>query len=684
MGCLSNGHPWSLHHPRRGPTRAQNLPKSFNETYDRIIRSIEDSGHADYVLKILRWVTYAQSPLRATELLEVTGIFVQDNASRFDKDHTLEDTTDISRICLGLVTTVVISRDRYNEGYNTLPSLARFTWEDRTEYKHDSSEYSSGDDPSLFADYVLLAHFSVKEYLVSARPSTTRFCLGKAESNDLIATSCLVYILRFEEEEWQWADLESFFPLAPYASWYWTKFALARSVRSQEQRRARLLDENNPAYRAWIRISGIDNIGSWSGGYPWDRSDNGFEKALNPLLAASWKGLSDEVVTILQASPTSINTESEYHGTALRAASHEGHLGVVIALLDAGADINAPLTGNIGGPLRAAVAWRREKIVETLLHRGADANARLTPWGNPNKGVLAQAASKGATNIVGMLLAHGADPNLIATKAALACARDQIALMLIQHGAGVISHAASFGELLRLASRHGCDTVVRTLLDNGADANAQVPGAYYGNANALQRAAKYGKIGPVKMLISKGVNVNVQGGYLGNALQAAASRGHESVADLLLASGAHVNAQGGSFQTALHAAASMGHHGIVNTRLAKCANVNGEGKESTALQCAASHGRYRTVETLLANGADVNAHAAYHPKFPRVSPAGYNAGKSALTRATEGGHLDVVELLLANGADIDGANGLMTPLEAATANGQPEIDEVLRARGAGR
>jgi ankyrin repeat protein len=46
----------------------------------------------------------------------------------------------------------------------------------------------------------------------------------------------------------------------------------------------------------------------------------------------------------------------------------------------------------------------------------------------------------------------------------------------------------------------------------------------------------------VELLLSKGADVNVQGGgWYGNALQAASAHGHEKMIELLLGKGADVN-----------------------------------------------------------------------------------------------------------------------------------------------
>ena len=42
----------------------------------------------------------------------------------------------------------------------------------------------------------------------------------------------------------------------------------------------------------------------------------------------------------------------------------------------------------------------------------------------------------------------------------------------------------------------------------------------------------------IELLLSKGADVNAQGGKYGNALQAASSRGHDKIVELLLSKGA--------------------------------------------------------------------------------------------------------------------------------------------------
>ena len=50
----------------------------------------------------------------------------------------------------------------------------------------------------------------------------------------------------------------------------------------------------------------------------------------------------------------------------------------------------------------------------------------------------------------------------------------------------------------------------------------------------------YAKI--VELLLSKGVDINAQGGFYGNALQAASDRGYKKIVELLPSKRADINA----------------------------------------------------------------------------------------------------------------------------------------------
>lgn len=122
---------------------------------------------------------------------------------------------------------------------------------------------------------------------------------------------------------------------------------------------------------------------------------------------------------------------------------------------------------------------------------------------------------------------------------------------------------------LVLAAKRGHEPMVKLLLDNGSDANAEL---YCGSA--LQAASYEGQEQIVKLLLDNGADANAQGGPYRNALLAASCSGHEQIIKLLLNNGADVNAPGEPYSRALQIASSRGHEQIVKLLLNNGADVN--------------------------------------------------------------------------------------------------------------
>lgn len=156
---------------------------------------------------------------------------------------------------------------------------------------------------------------------------------------------------------------------------------------------------------------------------------------------------------------------------------------------------------------------------------------------------------------------------------------------------------------LRMASKHGHASIVKLLLDHGADASAQ-------DHAALCLACKVGHEEIVKLLISNGKSDIHARNEL--PLNWAAEFGNTSIVKLLISP---------------ELLAELGNKNSI--RPAEIHNG-----DDYALRWAASRGYTSTVKLLLENGANVNAENDY-----------------ALRHAVKYGHVSVVELLLKHGAD---------------------------------
>jgi hypothetical protein len=91
--------------------------------------------------------------------------------------------------------------------------------------------------------------------------------------------------------------------------------------------------------------------------------------------------------------------------------------------------------------------------------------------------------------------------------------------------------------------------------------------------SARQAALPGGHEKIVELLLSKGADVNAQGGLRGIALQAASFKGHEKLSSCSLAKGAGINAQGGLRDSTLRAASSEDHEKIIELLLRKGVNA---------------------------------------------------------------------------------------------------------------
>ena len=127
------------------------LPKTLDDTYARILDNIDKNySHCNReILKILQWLTFSARPLRFEELAEIVAIDVHKNP-RFDPERRWPEPREIMAICSSLVTLTAIDNCDYGSQDLSIRPIIR-------------------NSPSKDSMYVRLAHFSVKEYLVSDR-----------------------------------------------------------------------------------------------------------------------------------------------------------------------------------------------------------------------------------------------------------------------------------------------------------------------------------------------------------------------------------------------------------------------------------------------------------------------------------------------------------------------------------
>jgi ankyrin repeat protein len=489
------------------------LPQTLDETYDRILTAINKEDR-EYAMCILQWLTFSARPLSLKEIAEVVAINVARDPA-FDRNEVLEDPLEALNICSSLVTTT----------------------KDKSEGRRGPAQR-----------FIVLAHYSVREYLVSDRVKqgqAKQYSMQEVECHKAITKGSLMYLIQIEQLL-STETLETF-ALARYAAEFWSTHLRRTGDETEGTLLAMgLMSTDKPAFLNWIKLCDPD--------HPWEGPDldRGPDTVATPLYYAASLGLT-LTTRLLLGKDADVNVQGGVYGNALQVASAEGHVQVVEMLLDKSADLNAQ-GGHFDTALQAASFRGHEQVVEMLLDKGADVNAQVGHFDN----ALQAAALQGHKQVVEMLLNKGANVNVQggyfddALRAASYGGHEQVVKMLLNRGANVNALGGRYGNALQAASLRGHKEVVEMLLDRGARVNAQA--GHYGNA--LQAASEGGHEQIVKTLLDKGaeVNVNAQGGHYGNALQAALDGGHEQIVKTLLDKGAEVNAQGGFYGNALQAA----------------------------------------------------------------------------------------------------------------------------------
>jgi ankyrin repeat protein len=457
------------------------LPKTLDDTYARILDNIDDEHQAN-ALKLLQWLTYSARPLRIQELAEIVTVDKMDveDEPEFDSDRRFPEPRDVLALCSSLVSTVTTTLQEDMGG---------------SEDSSESEEAGWGSEEAVEnpIELVRLAHFSVKEYLVSERiqaGSARRYCIREIDAHLSIAETCLAYLFQFDQPGSLTLQTLKESPLANYAAEYWPEHArwAGKEHKGMHQLIMKLFVSKKDAYFNSIKIHDPES------GRSWPDLTLKLTDIPPPLYYALCFGLAESTRLLVEAG-VDINAEGQ-HDTALQMAAIEGDDHLAKKLLAAGADVNAK--GRYGTALQIAAVNGHDHIVQRLLDAGADVNAEGL-YGT----ALQRAAGNGHDHLVQRLVDAGADINV----------------------------KGLYGTALQRAAGNGHNRIVQRLVDAGADVNAK---GLYGTA--LRRAAENGRDYLVQRLLDAGADVNQGGPH--TALRYAKSRGHDDIVQRLLKAGA--------------------------------------------------------------------------------------------------------------------------------------------------
>lgn len=622
------------------------------------------------IINSLKWIASSNRDLRLEELAEIF-VLCPGNDAVFDNAQRLCGPADFIRYMSSLIVVRKVSE-----------TVIRKKWIRCTKE----------------VTYIRLAHFTVKEYLMSKRIANGPakcFSFTETDAHLHIAHSSLAYYLHCVNLLGQGEEDFSDHELRTYAfeNWMLHLEMVPLELWSADvgQLAARALAIRSESVYTILEFE-ADTICDLTGLEVdlWLRN----EVLTRPHIYTALRGYVNLTDMLLSGGPgTNPYLTQEDIDLALHGAALGGSTAVAQLLISKGADCNSN-NGPTGGALLAAAYRGHIAIVELLLDRGANIDAQHGGWGT----ALQAAASRDHLDVVQLLVGRGSNINASVNEAGCAMtsavATDsgggiECLRFLLDNGADVNMQCPTRGAALHHAAAHMSHSenrqCIRLLLERGADVN--LPGGEYGYPLQAMCCDGYVKPSDIELLLDRGADVNARGGYYGTALQALFSNKwvevqHKmDVAKLLLDRGADVNVQGGFYGSALHSAcygvdamgsmqfllengadlsAEVGYHGTI-LQAACCnidiplaqllldlgANVNASGGEfGSALQAAASGcswDSYRLVVMLLSKGADVNA-------------LGGRYG-TALQAACADGTIDSVRTLLNHGAEVDAEGG---------------------------
>ena len=147
----------------------KSLPKTLDDTYSRIRKGIPEECIED-IRRILQCLVCSFHSLDVKEIVDVVAINVE-GSPYYELENRLSDPHDVLTIISGLV--LGTSSERYK-------SIGK--------WRHNS----------LVVEGLRLAHFSVKEYLISDRASLGpkfQYAFREIDAHETLAKLCICYLL---------------------------------------------------------------------------------------------------------------------------------------------------------------------------------------------------------------------------------------------------------------------------------------------------------------------------------------------------------------------------------------------------------------------------------------------------------------------------------------------------------
>ena len=375
-----------LKRPKAIKEALQTLPKTLDETYERILMRLSNESDDNLLLlrRILAFVSFAERPMTLDELAQ--AIVVEIGGESLDEDASFHDPEDLLSLCHPLI----------------------------------------GVSPST--GFLGFVHYSVQEFLLSKRLLDTEgvirnFALDEKSCHTDIAKLCLTFLGYGDFSDGPCITSDEFqdritdYPFLNYAAAHWTAHAqhpgveaalytlmlklfvpqgslkLGSTLQACEHEFCVLSVVARADYEAYIVRE--DNVGL--------RVKVGIT---NSLALASFFGFSTILRDIVD-SGADIDAPWTEVGNALQCAIFNGHIETVEILLELGANVDCSDHGANGSPLMMAIRFERQAIIDMLLERNVD----VTVGGGLLHTPLHSAVLMGDVASMAQLILRGADVN---------------------------------------------------------------------------------------------------------------------------------------------------------------------------------------------------------------------------------------------------------------------------------
>jgi hypothetical protein len=324
-----------------------------------------------------------------------------------------------------------------------IPKLKpRWRWEDQEQALLTSCSSLIAIVETGDSRVVQFSHFSVKEYLTSARLATSsqdvsRYHIALKPAHTILAQACVSVLIQLGDDD-EPDDVEMNAPLARYAAEYWVRHAQFEDVVSCIKGMEYLFDLDEPCFAAWRRLYDMDIRPPY--GSPFSLLNFNLEPpASTSLYYASLCGFAKLVEQLIIKYPQHVNAIGGYYTTPAVAALAGRYFELAQVLHRNGSSVEPK--GNYGTTSLLSATYYDLEMVQVLLEYGVDPNAQNEYGHTPL--IFASSGDRVDTRVARLLIERGADQNIPNREGstplhrALEYGNIEIARLLIEHGANV-------------------------------------------------------------------------------------------------------------------------------------------------------------------------------------------------------------------------------------------------------